>query len=76
MSLAARYAFSENAQGSRQLGPLLTGWAEFSSSGPLRGSTIVSVPSCSRKPCPGEKEATILREPGIGLASIIVMPGC
>ena len=74
--LAARNASSENAQGSRKSVAAADRLGRARSSGPLRGSTSVSMPSCSRSPCPGENEATILREPGIGLASIIVMPGC
>jgi len=42
-------------------------------SGPRLGSTIVTGPRCSGIPCPGEKMATTLLVPGIGLASSMAM---
>jgi hypothetical protein len=54
---------------------LLWSWrAADDSSGPARGSMIVTAPACSVRPCPGEKIDTILSVPGIGLASIMTVP--
>ncbi|OHB83392.1 MAG: hypothetical protein A2V98_12475 [Planctomycetes bacterium RBG_16_64_12] len=54
----------------------LTGRAKLVSSGPFRGSTTVTTPSCSRRPCPGEKIDTTFFVSAIGLASIITVLGC
>ena len=67
--------FSENAHGSRNWLPRLTGRAKDWASGPALGSTMVISPACSGWPWPGEKMATTLSEPGMGLASIITVPG-
>ena len=66
---------SENAQGSRKFWVRLILLAYRLSSGPAEASTTATAPSCSVWPCPGEKQATILVDPGMGLASIITVPG-
>ncbi len=66
---------SEKAQGSRKGLSRLTCRANAWASGPALGSTTVRSPACSRWPWPGEKMATTLSEPGMGLASIMTVPG-
>src|ERR1039457_1840956 len=72
---AAMKQSAENAHGSRNWLPRLTGRAKDWASGPALGSTMVICPACSGWPCPGEKIARTLSELGMGLASIMTVSG-